>query len=506
MMVSDNLQAICKLPVRVAICASLVFLSACSHMQGSNGTGSGSGFGILGGSGKKSEAEAAQAAGKGSQEGPETVADLNDTGADLEALPLAVNRQVLLWIDYFQGQGRPHMERYLSRSTRYMPVMKKILKDAGVPEDLIYIALIESGFNGTAKSTANAVGYWQFIRGTGKRYGLKIDTYVDERRDFVRSTQAAAQYFKGLYDIFHSWYLAIASYNVGENRVKNVVQKYRTRDFWQLARENKLPEETSNYVPKFIAARLIAKSPEKYGFTDIDYQAPVEYAEVELTGSVDIAKLATAMGIEYDDLRDLNPSFKRGVAFARKAGEKWKLRVPKGTEEKALAEVNAAQPENKKVYVADQDYSYYRIRRGDTISMIAKKFGTNQQTIRRLNNLSVRTSLVAGRRIRVPADDVAGIPNREDTKGRKQFRPGGDNNQKLGLGAAAKYMVNDSNGRGPRALASHRPNLAVHIVKRGDSLVEIARKYHVSVNELLKTNKISRRSKVAVGTRLEIPQ
>ena len=110
---------------------------------------------------------------------PATVGDLNDSGTDLKAVPLAVNRQVLQWIDNFQGQGRPHMERYLSRSTRYMPLMKKILKEQGLPEDLIYIVLIESGFNGTAKSTASAVGFWQFIRGTGKRYGLRIDTYVE---------------------------------------------------------------------------------------------------------------------------------------------------------------------------------------------------------------------------------------------------------------------------------------------------------------------------------------
>jgi membrane-bound lytic murein transglycosylase D len=270
----------------VLLSGLLVLLSACAHVgttsdpaKGMSPTDPAGTVGIPGG-------DSAVAA-----EGP-TGADLNDTGADLKAVPLAVNRQVLKWIDYFQGQGRPHMERYLSRSTRYMPVMKKILKENGLPEDLIYIALIESGFSGTAHSSAAAVGYWQFIKGTGKHYGLKIDTYMDERRDFVRSTQAACGYFKGLYDIFHSWYLAIASYNVGEGRVKSVVQKYRTRDFWQLARENKLPEETSNYVPKFIAARLIAKEPAKYGFTDIEYMPPLEYSEVDLATSVDFRKLS----------------------------------------------------------------------------------------------------------------------------------------------------------------------------------------------------------------------
>jgi len=437
-------------------------------------------------------------------DGSSAVVDLDDKGTDLQAVPLEVNRQVLQWIDYFQGQGRPHMERYLSRSTRYMPIMKKILKEQGLPEDLIYIALIESGFSGTAHSSANAVGYWQFIRGTGRRYGLKIDTYVDERRDFILSTQAAAEYFKGLYGIFHSWYLAIASYNVGEGRVKNLVVKYRTRDFWQLARENKLPDETSNYVPKFLAARLIAKEPEKYGFTDIDYQQPLEYTEVVFSNSIDLRKLASAMGLEYDDLRDLNLSYKRGVAFEKNG--KLKLRMPKGTEEKALASAPLAVPDNVKIYVADDDYSYYRVRRGDTISIIAKKFGTSPRVIRKLNRLSANTALSTGRRLRVPAENVAGLSSGDRANAR---RNGSQNNgagaPKLGTEGASQYMVKgEPSVQGVRRPAT--PERAIHIVRRGDTLAEIARKYRVSVRDLAKRNKIPRRARVAVGTRLEIPQ
>ena len=314
-----------------------------------------------------------------------TSGDLSDSGSDLDALPLEVNKNVLQWIDYFQGRGRPHMERYLQRSTRYMPIMKKILKDNGLPEDLIYIALIESGFSSTAHSSAAAVGYWQFIKGTGKTYHLQIDSYLDERRDFVRSTQAAADYFKGLYNLFGAWYLAIASYNVGENRVKSLVMKNHTRDFWKLARENRLPDETSNYVPKFLAARLIAKDPEKYGFTDIEYMPPLAFGEVQFNTSIDIRKLASAMSLDYDDLRDLNPSYKRGVAFQKNG--KLTLRVPVGMETQAVAAAEAATAGDRKVYVADEDYGYYRVRRGDTIAVIARKFGTSQTQIRSLNKL-----------------------------------------------------------------------------------------------------------------------
>jgi membrane-bound lytic murein transglycosylase D len=189
------------------------------------------------------------------------------------------------------------MERYLSRSTRYAPIMKEILRKEGLPEDLIYIALIESGFSSTAHSTASAVGYWQFIRGTGKQYRLRIDSFVDERRDFERSTVAAADYFKGLYNLFGAWYLAIASYNVGENRVKGLVMRNKTRDFWKLARERRLPQETVDYVPKFLAARLIGKEPAKYGFTDVEYMPPLEFSTVSFASPIDIRRLATEMGL-----------------------------------------------------------------------------------------------------------------------------------------------------------------------------------------------------------------
>lgn len=431
---------------------------------------------------------------------PPPPGDLADSGSDLKAVPLAVNRQVLKWIDYFQGAGRPHMERYLSRSTRYMPIMKSILRKEGLPEDLIYIALIESGFSSTAHSSASAVGYWQFIRGTGKRYGMQIDSYVDERRDFVRSTQAAAAYFKDLYGMFHSWYLAIASYNVGEGRVRSLITRYRTRDFWQLARENKLPNETINYVPKYIAARLIAKEPEKYGFTDIDYQPALEFAEVDFETSMDLRKLAKEMGLEYDDIRDLNPSYKRGVAFYR-GKKKLTIRVPKGMETQAVAALPVASPDSTVVYNADEDYSYYRIRQGDTISTIARKFSTSQRVIRDLNGLSGSSRIIAGRRLRVPGETVGGLskraPNRANKPQNSTVTP------VVGLAQKGREVANEirrSNANSDTSRATR-----VHIVKRGDTLIDIARRYQISLVELTRHNNIRRRSILSIGTRLEIP-
>lgn len=437
--------------------------------------------------------------------------DLSDTGSDLDALPLEVNKAVLQWIDYFQGRGRPHMERYLQRSTRYMPIMKKILREQGLPEDLIYIALIESGFSSSAKSSAKAVGYWQFIRPTGKHYGLKIDNYVDERRDFVKSTVAAADYFKGLYNLFGAWYLAIASYNVGENRVKNLVIKNRTRDFWKLARENKLPDETQNYVPKFLAARLIAKEPEKYGFTDIEYMPPLEFSEVSFSTSIDLRKLARNMGLEYDDIRDLNPAYKKGVAFINKSKSatpsRLILRVPAGQDGKAIAAADAAAAQDRNAYVADEDYGYYRIRRGDTIASIASKFGTSQRNIRSLNGISSGAKLVAGRRLRVPAEDIANdAPAIVRNQGRKK-----NSNAAQGLVAKRVLSSNDTlskkkNLNQAGAAKKARKSKRVHIVRKGETLLTISSKYQVSMRDLMKENRLSRRQKIATGARLEIPE
>jgi membrane-bound lytic murein transglycosylase D len=461
-----------KLACRLIIVAVAFPLAACSTLSGS-----------------KSHDDVSDAAVAGL--GGRTSGDLSDSGSDLDALPLEVNKNVLQWIDYFQGRGRPNMERYLQRSTRYMPIMKKILKDNGLPEDLIYIALIESGFSSTAHSSASAVGYWQFIKGTGHTYHLQIDSLVDERRDFVRSTQAAADYFKGLYNLFGAWYLAIASYNVGENRVKTLVMKNHTRDFWKLARENRLPDETSNYVPKFLAARLIAKDPEKYGFTDIEYMPPLAFSEVQFNTSIDIRKLATGIGIEYDDLRDLNPSYKRGVAYLKNG--KLTLRVPVGMETQAVAAADASVAGDRKVYVADEDYSYYRVRRGDSIATIAKKFGTSQTQIRSLNHLSRGARLVAGRRLRVPGEQIGGIASQEGRRSGKKFQ------------ALAPRQAAARERRLPAQQSTQRSAKQVHVVQPGESLTKIARKYGTTIRQLAEANQISRRARVVVGARLEIP-
>lgn len=392
---------------------------------------------------------------------------------ELETIPTEINEKVEMWIRYFQGRGRPHMERYLSRSTRYEALMKKVLRDNKLPEDLFYIALIESGFSSSARSHASAVGYWQFIRGTGKRYKLDIDRMVDERRDPVLATQAAAEYFKDLYSIFNSWYLSMAAYNVGEGRVIKAVRKYNTKDFWELSQNKKaLPAETDNYVPKYIAAKLIAKNPDKYGFEGIDYMTPIEFDHVTLKEPVNLRLMAEKMNVNYEDFKDLNPKFKGEIAPLDKNKE-LSLRIPAGTSEIAMVAATTAVA-SLVDFVPDQvETQYYKVRRGDNLAAIARRFRTTVAYIRELNDFPRKKAIRVGQKIVVP--DRTPLIERKSTKEKKK--------------SSSTVTTSD-----------------FYVVKRGDSLASIANKFDISVIELSKKNGIKRKSKLRAGVRLSIPR
>ncbi|MFH1595750.1 MAG: transglycosylase SLT domain-containing protein [Pseudomonadota bacterium] len=203
-------------------------------------------------------------------------------------VPIQMNKQVKAYLVYFSTERKAVIQRYLVRSTRYLPLIKETFQEYGLPEDLAYLAMIESGFNPNAYSHAGACGMWQFIKGTGLRYGLVIDGQVDERRDPVKSTRAAAKYLSDLYKQFGSWYLAAASYNCGERRVERELRKNHHRNFWELSANRCLPTETKNYVPQMIAATIIAKNPERFGFSRVPYEPPLSPAD-----KVQLAQAAT---------------------------------------------------------------------------------------------------------------------------------------------------------------------------------------------------------------------
>ena len=243
-------------------------------------------------------------------------------------IPMTYNARVSFWIRYFQTEGRSSFRGWLERSSKFIPLIQYELTRAGLPQDLVYLAMIESGFSTSASSHAAAIGLWQFIEPTGRRYGLKIDWWLDERRDFIKSTRAAINYMGDLYQQFNSWYLVAASYNMGENGVRRLMTRYKTNNFWELADRGAMPNETTNYVPKIIAATLIAKAPALYGFRELNYQMPVAFEYFNAPGGTDISNLAQYLGVSGKYLKDLNPELTKG--FVPRGVSAHRIRIPKG--------------------------------------------------------------------------------------------------------------------------------------------------------------------------------
>ncbi len=389
---------------------------------------------------------------------------------------LDYNPHVEKWIRYFQGRGRKYMDVYLTRSTRYLPMMKNVLRENGLPEELVYIALIESGFSPRAHSRANAVGYWQFIRATGKRYGLQVDAFIDERRDPVLATRAAAQYFKELYGMFGSWHLSMAAYNYGEGRIKRAVRRHYTKDFWTLIKKRRtFPAETKNYVPKFIAAAMIAKDPARFGFEKLEYQDPLSYDTVALVSPISLTKLANNLNVDVEEMQLLNPKFRTDfVPLSR--GNETIVRIPVGRGSDAMAALSMSVSTQPKI--VSNEYFYYRIRHGDNLSTIARRHRTTVSNLRRMNGLSNRTMIRAGRRLKVPDQ-------------------GGD-----GVRFANTSATKSSVSRGTQS--SGRQAAQYHQVRRGENLSVIARRYGVSIRDLVRLNNLSSRSKIYKGQKLKV--
>lgn len=244
-------------------------------------------------------------------------------------IPVTYNQRVSHWIHYFQTRGRTSFRIWLERSSRFLPMVQYELTRAGLPQDLVYVAMIESGFSPSAVSHANAMGLWQFIEPTGRRYGLKVDWWIDERRDFSKATRSAIRYMTDLHRKFNSWYLVAASYNMGENGVARLIQKHKTNNFWELADLGALPAETTNYVPKIIAAMLISKAPALYGFRDLSYQMPLAYESILVPGGTDLVQLASHLGVSEKYLKDLNPELIKG--FVPRNIPEHGIRIPKGS-------------------------------------------------------------------------------------------------------------------------------------------------------------------------------
>lgn len=387
-------------------------------------------------------------------------------------LPQEMNQHVLIQMEFFLGRGRDLMERYLERSTRFLGLVKQTLRDEGVPEDLAYVALIESGFNSTARSHARAVGYWQFIRGTGERYGLKVNSLVDERRDPIKSTVAAARYLKSLYNLFGSWHLAFAAYNVGENRVKYQVMKHQTRDLWELIRLGGLPAETKQYVPKFIAARMIAKHPEKYGFKNLQFEEPITFETVKVDHPISLSQVAHSLQIPVAELKVRNPMYRTDLVPMNSSGFA-EVRVPVEFVASAPVAILKSRVSPRHLAVAqaiDPDFVIYKVKRGDTLASIAQRFGTRISQIRSLNSFGSRSMIVVGAKIKVPPGKIRKIEKDRYTQ-----------------------------------IIKFKEPRTIHVVRRGDTLIYISKRYGVSLATIRRHNNLTARSTLVAGAKLVIP-
>lgn len=388
--------------------------------------------------------------------------------------PITVNSRVEGWIDYFTGRGREHMERYLSRSARYIPRMKETLKSLGMPQDLVYLALIESGFNLKARSHARAVGPWQFIKPTGKRYGLRVDAWLDERRDPIKSTVAAAKYLKDLYLMFESWYLAASAYNAGEYKVLRAIEEQKTNNYWRICETRSLKRETKDYVPKLIAAAVIAKNPNRYGFETVTYQEPLDYETVTVDFALHLKEVSKLIDVPLEDLEELNPHLVRNMIPPNSPG--FELRVPPGSRvlvERAVAQMRSTLEESKLP-------RQHMVANGETLNSIARRYRISSRALANANNVVPKEKLTPGLALIIPGAEERRAEGKRDTVSTKS-----------------------KGSRTAAALVADESGFITHVVRRGESLWSISEKYDVTVHDIFKWNGL-RKSRIFPGKRLRI--
>lgn len=308
--------------------------------------------------------------------------------------------RVRYYLEGFCGRMRDFFERALARSGKYRALMNEILHGEGLPEKLVYLALIESGFSTHAYSRAHALGPWQFIRSTALHYGLTINAWVDERRDPVLSTRAAAAYLKDLHQRFGEWYLAAAAYNAGEGRVGTALQRSRTNDFWRLRQQRQhLKLETRDYVPKFVAAALIGREPEKYGFEQVTYDEPWQFDEVTIHQPLRLETVARLAKTTVAVIKELNPALLRN--FTPPGDKAFALRLPPGSRGDFLAAYEDLPPSSR------IKLTLHKVKKGEPLTRIAKQHGVTVSQLIKENGLK-GSQLRPGQEIIVVAKDPRG--------------------------------------------------------------------------------------------------
>ncbi len=428
--------------------------------------------------------------------------------------PIDLNDKVATWVNLFGTTKRGFMENAMGRASMYMPMIRQVFAEERVPADLAYLAVIESGFRNEAKSRAKAVGMWQFIRSTGRIYGLTANAWVEERRDPVKATRAAARYLKRLYEITGDWYLAASSYNAGPLTLERAIQNVGTRNFWDLARSRWLRTETKNYIPQLCAAILVGRNPERYGLR-IAPLMPYAYETVTVSTMTSLTVLARCAGTDAGTLKALNPELLRGST----PPGTYQLRVPPGKALDCLRQL-AGMPAGKRL-----DFRGYTVRKGDTLAKVAKRFKLTPEDLLEANDISAR-QFKPGKRLLVPPPPAMAMEERDLASGARRVKALGDRplpslpvvpRDLDGSTAPPKEPETPSQpmpppGQIPLPLAPSKagervtaPPLEVPApaepakaeapaaptllrAKPGDTLAKLARTHHVSLGELMRLN------------------
>jgi membrane-bound lytic murein transglycosylase D len=306
------------------------------------------------------------------------------------------------FLKYYSHTGKASFQILLARSGKYMPMIAKVLNDEGLPEELGYLALLESQFIVNTTSRNGAVGLWQFVATTARQYGLRIDRWVDERRDPVKSTRAAAAYLKELHAYYGRWFLATAAYNAGPGTIDKALQQSGAKDFWSIKAKAKLSEETRNFVPKFVAIALIATDPKKYGFEDVRYEPALSYDEVELQMPMKFAALAEVTETEEFMLRELNPALLRNSTPPDETG--FRVNLPRGKAAIYLAKANekTLEREAEPIQVVTHE-----VKRGETLFSIAQRYGLTVRRLMEFNGLTT-AQLSIGQKLRILFEGLRG--------------------------------------------------------------------------------------------------
>ena len=373
-------------------------------------------------------------------------------------IPITYNQKVASIIKFFKNEGRKSFQKWLNRTSVYKPIVLPILEKEGVPPELFYLAMIESGLNPNAYSYAHASGLWQFISSTGKLYGLKKTWWIDERRDFVKSTHASARFLKDLYKQFDDWYLAFAAYNCGPGRVRKTIKKQGTRDYWELTR---LPAQTRNYVPNIMAALFISNNPEKYGFAVVK-EPPMEWEEIAIDKAVSLQVISECSNLKIDLLQKYNPELKQGTIPPLKEGEKYLFRMPITASKDFDSLFSRIETEKFQEVV----FLEHKVKYGENLWLIARKYDVRIKDIVSINKLAKAKYIKPGQILQIPADgyDLHRKLSQKKSSGSKQI---------------------------------------YYTVRSGDTLSEIAMAYRTSVSKIKKWNGL-RSDRIYKGQKLKI--